>query len=144
MNTVSQAGIDLIKGFEGFRADAYLDTGDVWTIGFGHTLNVCMGDSCTEAQAEKWLQNDLQDAIADVNRLVTVPLNQNQFDACTSFFYNLGAHQLEHSNTLKTLNAGNYQKFADDMLLWVWDNGRKIAGLASRRTAERALFLKST
>lgn len=138
---ISQAGIGLIKGFEGFRADAYLDTGGVPTIGFGHTKFVKMGDNCTEAQAEAWLENDLKQAEADVELMVKVPLTQNQFDACVSFFYNLGAHQLEPSKTLELLNRGDYQGFADAMLKWVYDNGRKIDGLAKRRTAERALFL---
>ena len=31
--TVNQATIDLIKEFEGFRAEAYRDSAGVWTIG---------------------------------------------------------------------------------------------------------------
>lgn len=31
--TVNEATIDLIKEFEGFRADAYKDAVGVWTIG---------------------------------------------------------------------------------------------------------------
>lgn len=137
----SQAGLALIKRLEGLRLEAYLDTGGVPTIGYGHTWRVKMGDTCDEVQAEQWLREDLDSAEKEVEKWVTVPLTQNQFDACVSFFYNLGAHQLENSNTLKTLNRGDYQGFADAMRKWVWDNGSKVAGLATRREAERELFL---
>ena len=33
--TVSQAGIDLIKQFEGCRLESYQDGAGIWTIGYG-------------------------------------------------------------------------------------------------------------
>lgn len=33
----SQAGVNLIKSFEGCRLTAYQDSAGVWTIGYGHT-----------------------------------------------------------------------------------------------------------
>ena len=139
---VSQRGIDLIKSFGGLRLEAYQDGGGVWTCGYGHTRNVKDGDTCTQPQAEAWLVDDLLDAENDFNRCVTVPLNQNQFDALVSFFYNLGAPALEHSHTLYLLNHGDYQGFATAMLAWDHDNGKVVAGLLRRREAERDLFLK--
>lgn len=35
----SQKGIELIKRYEGFRAEAYLCPAGIWTIGYGHTLS---------------------------------------------------------------------------------------------------------
>ena len=35
---ISQTGIDLIKGFEGLKLEAYLCTSGIATIGFGSTF----------------------------------------------------------------------------------------------------------
>ena len=74
----SQSGISLIKGFEGKRLNAYNDGVGVWTIGFGTTrypngVRVKKGDTCTEAQAESYLENDLVKFENAINRLVKVP-----------------------------------------------------------------------
>ncbi len=48
----SQAGLELTETNEGFSAHAYLDTGNVWTIGYGHTgPEVHKGLVWTHAQA---------------------------------------------------------------------------------------------
>ena len=80
----SNSGINLIKGFEGKRLKAYDDGVGVWTIGFGtikypNGVRVKKGDTCTESQAEQYLRNDLVVFENAINRLVKVPLNQNQF-----------------------------------------------------------------
>ncbi|WP_333669035.1 lysozyme [Acinetobacter guillouiae] len=82
----SNSGINLIKGFEGLRLKAYDDGVGIWTIGFGtikypNGVRVKKGDTCTESQAEEYLRNDLVVFENAINRLVKVPLNQNQFDA---------------------------------------------------------------
>ena len=56
-------GLALIKGFEGFRADAYLDSGGIPTIGYGTTKGVHMGMVINEAQAVDFLHRDVQIAI---------------------------------------------------------------------------------
>ena len=89
----SQSGVNLIKGFEGKRLNAYDDGVGVWTIGYGtikypNGIRVKKGDTCTESQAESYLKNDLVKFENAINRLVKVPLNQNQFDALSSFTYN--------------------------------------------------------
>lgn len=58
----SNKGIDLIKKYEGFRAKAYRCPADVWTIGYGHTLNVKSTDVIDKAQAEAFLRQDVVDA----------------------------------------------------------------------------------
>ena len=39
------------------------------------------------------------------------------------------------------LNEGGYEEAANEMLKWVFCNGRWLRGLVRRRTDERALFL---
>ncbi|HCQ9595909.1 TPA: lysozyme [Acinetobacter baumannii] len=145
--TTSNAGLNLIKGFEGKRLNAYDDGVGVWTIGFGtikypNGVRVKKGDTCTEQQAETYLKNDLTKFEVAINKLVKVPLTQNQFDALTSFTYNLGETNLANSTLLKKLNKGDYQGAADQFLVWNKAGGKVMKGLVRRREAERALFLK--
>ena len=56
---ISQAGIDLIKKFEGFSAKPYMDEGDGWTVGYGHLFKA--GEDpypVTREQAEDLLRGD--------------------------------------------------------------------------------------
>ena len=46
----SEAGINLIKSFEGCRTIAYQDAIGVWTIGYGHTIDVKEGMLITQHQ----------------------------------------------------------------------------------------------
>ena len=138
---ISQAGIDLIKTFEGCSLVAYPDEGDVWTIGYGHTEGVYEGMTITMAQAEQFLADDLVQYGGYVTHYVTVPLTQNQFDALVSFTYNLGPGTLHHSDLLSFLNAGQYSRAGDAFLEYDHVGGVVEPGLAARREAERKLFL---
>jgi len=142
----SKPGLDLIKGFEGLRLTAYYDVVGVLTIGYGHTGDdVYEGLTITELQAEQLLQKDLARFEQAVNKLITVPLNQNQFDALVSFTYNVGEGALEESTLRKRLNSGEKPNIAASQELPRWakgGNGEVIEGLARRRGAEVDLFCK--
>ena len=49
--SISPAGINLIKKWEGFRGSAYLDPVGIWTIGYGHTKGVKPGQVISESEA---------------------------------------------------------------------------------------------
>ena len=139
----SQRGVDLIKRHEGLRLTAYPDPatgGEPWTIGYGTTTGVRPGMTISSARAEEMLQADLQRFESAVGRLVTVPLNQHQFDALVSFTYNLGEGNLRSSTLLKKLNAGDYAGAAAQFERWVTAAGEPLPGLVKRRAAERAMF----
>ena len=138
---ISDAGLELIKRFEGVRLIAYDDGVGVWTIGVGHTKGVKPGDVATAEQVDQWLREDAQEAEQAVNRLVRAPLSQAQFDALVSFVFNLGAGALERSTLLKRLNGRDYDAAANEFLRWNIAGGRVLAGLTKRRIAERMLFL---
>lgn len=133
----------LVRQFEGCKLQAYLDSAGVPTIGVGHTRNVKLGATCSQQQADLWLTQDLEDAAAAVASLVKVPLMQGQFDALTSFVFNLGIRRLAESTLLILLNKGDYRGAADQFSRWVHSDGQVLAGLVKRRTAEADLFLKS-
>ena len=137
----SQKGLDLIKSFEGLRLSAYKCPAEVWTIGYGTTAGVKMGDMITKERAEELLREDVKRFEGYVDRLVKVPLTQGQFDALVSFTYNLGPGALEKSTLLDQLNRGDYDSAAEQFGRWVFAGGRKLEGLAKRRAAEKALFL---
>ncbi|MCT7036769.1 glycoside hydrolase family protein, partial [Salmonella enterica subsp. enterica serovar Infantis] len=62
----------------------------------------------TESQASKLFQGELVKHETFVKEIVTVPLDQNEFDALVSFSYNLGPGNLRKLVTPKNrLNGGN-------------------------------------
>lgn len=144
---ISDNGYQLIREFEGFRSQAYLDTGGVWTIGYGtikypNGVRVKKGDTCTQGQAELWLKNDCSWVDACLDKYVKATINQNQFDALASFVYNVGESAFIKSTMLTFINKGELQDSAIQFDRWVFDNGKKIDGLANRRAKEKALFQK--
>lgn len=138
--TTSQRGIDLIKEFEGLRLQSYKDSAGVWTIGYGHTKTAEPGQSITKEGAENLLRLDLVTHNEPINRLVKVPLNQKQFDALSSFVFNLGGKNFANSTLLKKLNAGDYDGAANEFGRWIYAGGKPLNGLAKRRAKEKLLF----
>lgn len=136
----SQQAVNLVKASEGCRLTAYTDSVGVLTIGYGHTGGVRPGQTITQEQADAFLVQDLATAAAAVSRHVVVPLNQNQFDALTSFVFNLGEGALERSTLLKLLNQRNYQAAAAQFPVWCMAGGQALRGLIERRAKERTLF----
>lgn len=145
---LGQNGLKLIKQWEGFVDHAYhgeLDPPNIWTMGYGSTFwngqPVVPGMTCTEAEAAEQLRMTCQQRYgAAVNRLITVPLNQNQFDALVSFTYNLGEGALEQSTLRRILNAGDYAGVPAQLLRWNMADGHPVQGLTNRRTAEGVLW----
>lgn len=138
---LGQKGEDLIKSFEKFEPTAYPDSGGVPTIAWGHTRGVRLGDTCTMDQGEVWFHQDSQVAVTGCNQTVSVPLNQNQFDALVSFTFNLGVGSEAHSTLLKDINSEEFAAAADQFLEWDHIDGVVSPGLTRRRHAERDLFL---
>ncbi|WP_308380981.1 lysozyme [Serratia marcescens] len=143
---ISDDGMALTKRFEGLRLQAYQDSVGVWTIGYGWTQRVAgrkigAGMAINAATAERLLACGVAQFEQGVERRVTVPITQGQFDALVSFTYNLGLRALENSTLLRRLNAGDRQGAADQFGRWVNAGGVRLDGLVARRAAERALFL---
>jgi lysozyme len=160
--SLGDAGLKLIKDFEGFVAYPYDDlvvsggkypewTGGplrgTLTIGYGHTNlsnfppKIVPGLRVTEAQAAEMLRKVLAAVYEpEVKRLVKVPLTQNEYDALVSFTYNAGGGNLAKSTLLRKLNAGDYEGAAAEFDKWVSSKGQRLNGLIRRRNAEEALF----
>lgn len=138
----SSKGLDIIKHFEGLKLSAYYCPAGKLTIGYGHTgKDVFSGQRITVQQAEDLLKKDVERFEKAVERLVTVDLSQEQFDALVSFTYNLGEGALAKSTLLKVLNRGEYSKAAGQFDHWCNSGGKELKGLVARREAEEQLFL---
>jgi lysozyme len=139
---ISDAGLEFIKGQEACRLDAYLDQRGVWTLGWGHTGQEVQADMrITQAQADKWLMQDLEAVQKCVNNSVSVRITQSQFDALCSFTFNCGCIALRNSTLLRKLNAGDDAGAATEFHRWDHADGRVLAVLTKRRTAEAEMFL---
>lgn len=140
MMKYSLSGEHLTEQFEGCKLAAYQDQGGRWTCGFGHTSGVTAETTCTPQQAEEWLMQDIQTAASNVNRLVTIPLTQSEFDSLCDFCYNVGGGNFASSTMLKLLNAGDTAGAADQFERWDKVGGQVVAGLLRRRIAEKQEF----
>ena len=139
---INQAGMDLIKSFEGLRLTSYWDpTGQVWTIGYGDTLHAHANQTITEEEATEFLQDDLLVFESGVTRLVTSSINDYQYSALVSFSYNVGLGNLKNSTLLKLVNASQFDQCPDEFLKWDRSGGQVIPGLERRRQAEADLFM---
>lgn len=142
---ISDAGIALIKEFEGCELTAYPDPatgGDPWTIGVGHTgPEVVQGLTITEAQADEYLRSDIERFEQCVEAAVGEHVLPEEFDACVSLAFNIGCENFRQSTLVRMIRAGNTRGAADQFLRWNKANGKVMAGLTRRRQAERALFL---
>lgn len=145
--SLSDNGMNLLEQFEGLRLEAYLDSANIATIGFGSIRypngnKVKLGDKTTKAQAKEYKLHDLKEFESTVNTSVKVPLTQNQYDALVSLSYNIGSGAFKNSTLLKKLNSGDYKGAAEQFLVWNKVSSKKVQGLVNRREAERNLFLK--
>ncbi len=138
--TVNADGIELIKNYEGLQLTPYLCPAKIWTIGYGHTRTVRAGMKITPDQANMLLNEDLRLVERAVQRLVTVPLNDNQFSALVSFAFNVGISNFENSTLLKHLNRGWYEQVPAQLTRWNRANGEVLGGLSRRRAAEGRLW----
>lgn len=136
----SNNGLHLVKEFESCKLVAYDDLGGIPTIGWGHTYGVHLGMTCTQADADGWLQEDYGHAVSTVNGLVIVELTQGEFDALCDFVFNLGSTNFAHSSLLRLLNSGNYSAAALEFDKWDHVAGKVCQGLLRRREEETAEF----
>ncbi len=148
---LSDYGKKFIQRWEGLKLKVYLDIADVPTIGYGHTGTLTyddylQGKTITEIEADQLFEMDVQRFVNAVNNLVTVDINQNEFDALVSLSFNIGVRHFTESTCLRRLNSGDF-KGAAEALTW-WNKARqggvlKVSrGLKNRRAQEKALFLK--
>lgn len=140
----SQQGLDFIKQREAFRSEAYQDVGGIWTIGYGTTMidgrPVKPGMKITKEEALRLKAKDIEQFENVVNKAVTVPLSQNEFDALVSLAYNIGGGAFSKSTLVKKLNAGDREGAKQEFMKWNKVSGKEVTGLSNRRGMEAEMF----
>lgn len=139
---ISDAGLALIKRFEGFSATPYVCPGGYLTIGYGHIRTAESFARISKEEGEQLLREDVRDAEGAVRRLIRAPLRQAQFDALVSFTFNLGAGALQRSSLRQVINRSQHHEVPKQLRRWVFAGGRKLPGLLRRREAEVVLYMQ--
>lgn len=137
---INEAGLKLIKIYEGCRLTAYkaVPTEEYFTIGWGHYgADVSKNEKWTQEQADNQLKKDLAKYENYVTKYVKIKLNENQFSALVSFCYNCGVGNLK-----KLVEGRNAKQIAAAIPQYNKSGGKVLTGLIRRRNAEVKLFNK--
>lgn len=150
---MTNAGLDLIKQYEGMRLSPYLCPAGVPTIGFGTTIYpdgtpVTLSDPhITKAKALEYLTTELDKYELKVDELTNGRATEYELAAMTSLAYNIGLAAFEGSSVLRLYNQGKLREASAAFGLW---NKAKVngvltvmPGLVARRAAEAAMFSNS-
>lgn len=171
--SVTVEGLALLKEFEGEvrcrrardRHCAYDDASRYCTIGHGHLIakepcsaiadrldDLGFAGGISDARATELLVSDLAAAQRAVERRISssvlggVGVTDYQYDALTSFVFNVGGHNFSGSTLLKRLNArqglGDNREVATQFLRWTRSGGVFLRGLENRRRREALHFFK--
>ena len=151
----SPKAIELIKHYESLRLEAYICAAGFVSIGYGHRKSVKMGDCVNEAQAEKFLKEDITSFESQILKALNVDaieINQSQFDALICFAFNLGSTNLVNSTLWYKLKAGDVAGASKQFTSWVYAKrtvkldgknytiNEPLRGLVARRLSEQSLF----
>ena len=159
---ISDAGLEVIKSFEGFYPYPYWDY-QQYSFGYGSRCdastvykdkNSPTGYSTTlypngipEREASKLLKQMIDEFSVKLNNFLEkyqISLNQNQFDALMSFSYNLGPNVWTNtSHSLRNaILSGNYtqQSLTEIFGRYCHAGGNRLEGLYQRRMREAAIF----
>ena len=151
--TISKKIFRFLKGYEGFSAESYLDTGGNPTIGYGTTQASgyweSLFPSCTEEKASKVLAESIYNNYAKslINRMKSDGLDINKvkvkhFDAFLSLCYNGGLGAVTSSPMYqKFIKNMNDTSVTDGWESWYISDGNNVLeGLKLRRQAEKNIF----
>lgn len=141
----SAKGLDFIIKEEGLVLKPYLDSVKKPTIGIGSTFwedgtPVKMTDKpITRERAIDLFKNTMKRYEAQVNKSITRPINQNQFDALVSLCYNIGTSGFASSTVAKLVQANPCDP---NIRHWfeAWKNAGGKPILLQRRIREHKLY----
>ena len=138
----SKICINAIKGFETLKLKAYKCPANVWTIGYGHTRGVKVGQVITGAQADVLLKGDILNVENSLNSM-SLTFTQGQFDALVDFCFNFGMVKFIGSTLYtKILVHATNDEVTAQFRRWVYGGGKKLNGLVKRREWEVAQWIR--
>lgn len=146
--TTSLKGQEFIKSWEELRLKAYRDVAGIWTVGWGHTRNVAPGLEINMDLAESYFNADLRPGEEAIRSIINngVLLVQHEFDALSSFCFNIGPSKFKKSTMYKYIMGRDFIAASKEFPRW--NKARDpntgevvpVLGLSRRREAERAIF----
>ena len=117
------------------------------TIGYGHLIKSGedFKNGITETEATDLLRKDIVITERAIQKNITSPLTQNQYDALVIFVFNIGVNNFAKSSVVKYINNPKfyspiYKNLESAWKAWDKTNGIVSAGLISRRNQEWNLF----
>lgn len=145
---VSKECLKMLAHHEGVRQKPYKCPAGLWTVGVGHLIGD--GKTLPDSWNRTFTLDEVYDILAKdvarfergVNKYITVPLRQNEFDALVSFSFNLGLGVLQRSTLRQALNRGDKEGAITSLLKYNKAGGKVLKGLDNRRKDEAALFRK--
>lgn len=142
--SIDEAGLNLIKQFEGKVLHAYQDQVGVWTIGYGSTYLLdgtrvtANTPAITEQQATDLLKKTIADTYeAGMKKKLKRTLNHCQWNALVSFCYNLGTGA-PLTDIANKINDGTIKRA--DWVAYCNAGGKQLPALLKRRNQEADLF----
>ena len=128
------------KAFEGVSETPYLDSGNILTIGIGHTnKSIAYFNENTiwspKIIREVWLK-DLNQAIKLANLWIIRPVPERMFDMAVDLIFNVG----RPPTFIRKLNEGNFEEARNQLLRWIYDDGKVQLGLVKRCFARYMYF----
>jgi lysozyme len=150
---VPKQALDLIKKYEGWRAEPYICPAGVATIGYGCTFypdgrKVSMSDAAiSKEKGEEYLRTVVDKSFVSVLEK-SIPnwngLTDGQKSALISFAYNLGAHfygdESNFGSITRDLRDKNYANVPTTLLKYRNPGSAFEEGLRKRRTEEGAVW----
>ncbi|WP_282257255.1 lysozyme [Stenotrophomonas sp. PS02301] len=129
----------LVKPWEGYSPDPYVDMVGVVTYCYGDTGRPAKARYTEQECAEK-LSSRLGQYMAGITACIDMPLRQNEWAAVLSWTYNVGVGAACRSTLVRKINAGHPAKsWCAELDRWVFAGGKRVQGLANRRADERRM-----
>lgn len=134
-----RVAMNLIKKYEGFRAEPYRCSAGVLTIGYGETDPAIVDRGyISESDALSLLRERVVMISNEIDGKINMDLTDHQRAALISFYYNLGPGNF--NNIARRINRGDIDEASDAIMLYDKCEGRRLEGLTKRRKEEQYLF----
>lgn len=141
-SALALSGAYLVAPNEGKVNTTYIDPVGILTVCYGNTgKEATKGKVYSDDQCLDQLAEDLREHDKQMMSYVYVPITDFQHAAILSFTYNVGVGSFKSSTLLKKLNAKDYTGACNELPRWNKAGGKVLAGLVTRREAERQICL---
>lgn len=149
IESLDQAGLNLIKQFERCVLHPYLDAVKIPTIGYGQTYYPETGKKVTmqDAPISQELANNMFLQMVKPFELAVYSttrddLTQNNFNALVSLCYNIGTGGFKGSTVHRLVNKHiTGEPLKDAFLMWDKADGKVLEALVSRRNMEYNVYI---